>query len=391
MSEKLMNQIKKILGDISDKALHFKKRYLRANKYHKSRHKKVINSAPLNKEQEKQIDDFYLKNYGHKIPYIYHQYATAFTGNFDVQYFPDCCYGAEFNHYMHYDRAYNKVLADKNLLDCFASKVGVKTPRTLLSRAAGVFRDENNHILSREAFENKFAGIGEVFAKASIDSAGGASCLLLNMAKGVDQISGKTVAAIIKKMGYDFVVQEKLNCDKTLSAIYPNSANTFRVITYLWKDKIYHCPLALRIGQGGSCVDNACAGGMFIAVDDDGTLHDMAFTEYNAQYKEHPDTHFVFKGHKIPQVEQIISYAYKLHELLPQIGFAHWDFTLDKEGNPVLLEANLREGSYWLSQLPHGKGLFGKNTAEILQWISKMKKLSYTERKFYRYGYMEKQ
>lgn len=37
-------------------------------------------------------------------------------------------------------------------------------------------------------------------------------------------------------------------------------------------------PLALRIGQGGSYLDNAHAGGMFIGVNDLGELNEEAFT-----------------------------------------------------------------------------------------------------------------
>ena len=41
--------------------------------------------------------------------------------------------------------------------------------------------------------------------------------------------------------------------------------------------------------------------------------------------------------------------------------------------------------------MAHGKGCFGEHTAEVLRWTAKMKELSYSERKFYNYGYMEKQ
>ena len=44
--------------------------------------------------------------------------------------------------------------------------------------------------------------------------------------------------------------------------LYSEAVNTFRVITYLWDGEVFHVPLALRIGQGGSYLDNAHAGGM---------------------------------------------------------------------------------------------------------------------------------
>jgi D-alanine-D-alanine ligase-like ATP-grasp enzyme len=130
---------------------------------------------------------------------------------------------------------------------------------------------------------------------------------------------------------------------------------------------------------------------MFIAVDVDGTMHKTAFTEFNKQYTRHPDTHIVFENYHIPHIQKMIDAAIRLHELVPQIGIAHWDFTLSQEGEPVLIEANLRCGGIWLVQLSHGKGPFGERTAEIIRWIVKMQKIPYSKRKQYRFGYMEPQ
>lgn len=67
--------------------------------------------------------------------------------------------------------------------------------------------------------------------------------------------------------------------------LYSEAVNTFRVITYLWDGEVFHVPLALRIGQGGSYLDNAHAGGMFIGVNDLGELNDEAFTEFGKDIK----------------------------------------------------------------------------------------------------------
>ena len=353
--------------------------------------KNVYSKIKLTDKQKKQIDDFYIKNYGCKIPYIYHQYCTAFTGRFDVQYFPDLVYYPKFEKYMHHNRAYTRVLADKNLLPILTLKAGVKTPQVFLSRVSGVFRDKEGHSVSRKEFEKMLSDMGEVFIKPSVDSYGGANCAVIDMAKGIDKNSGKTTAQIIKQLGFDFIVQERLSCHESIAKIYPSSVNTFRIITYQWRDKIYHCPVAMRLGSGGSTVDNVSSGGMFLALEDDGTLHDTAFNEKNVHYTKHPDTQLVFKGYVIPNVDKMIKAAIRMHELLPQIGLCHWDFTLDINGEAVLLEMNLGTGGIRPAQMSHGKGLFGKNTAEILQWTAKMKKLSFTERKKYGFGYMETQ
>lgn len=391
MKQKPLQSFHTMYENMYYKLLEMRKRSVRVNRFKDPRRVKIYSLVNLTEEQKRQIDDFYLKNYGHKIPYKYFQHIMAFTGNFDEKYFPELIYAPEFDLYMHADPAYTRVLGDKNLLPLLASQAGIGAPKTVLSRMAGIFRDEQNHIISRAQFEDKLANLGKAFAKPSIDSYGGKNCLAICMKNGIDEKSGKTAKELINALGRDFVIQEWLNCHETLTKIYPYSVNTFRIMTYLWKDKIYHLPIVMRVGRGGSCVDNASSGGIFVAIDDDGTLHKTAFTEFNTQYTEHPDTHIRFEGYKIPHFQKLIKAAHRMQELLPHIGVCHLDFTLDPQGEPVLLEINTTEGASWLSQLSHGKGMFGENTAEILQWLAKMKKLPHRERKFYRYGYMEKQ
>lgn len=169
------------------------------------------------------------------------------------------------------------------------------------------------------------------------------------------------------------VVQECIKQHEKLSALYSNSVNTFRVITYLWNGQIYHVPLALRIGQGGGYLDNAHAGGMFIGVSDAGKLNPVAYTEFGDQYEEHPDTHIKFEDYEIDFVPEIIETAKKLHLNAPQLGIISWDIAVDEFETMVLIEANTRGQSIWFPQMANGKGAFGKNTKEILQFISPKK------------------
>lgn len=142
----------------------------------------------------------------------------------------------------------------------------------------------------------------------------------------------------------------------------------------------------MRIGKGGACVDNAHAGGVFIAVEDDGTLHEWATTEFNDKFIEHPDSHLVFAGYQIPLVKDVIAAAYRMHNMIPQVGAINWDFSINEEGKPILIEANINGGSVWLFQMAHGRGAFGDETAEVLQWLRKVKKMNRKEREQHLFG-----
>lgn len=75
-----------------------------------------------------------------------------------------------------------------------------------------------------------------------------------------------------------------------------------------------------------------------------------------------------------------------MHCAIPQVGVINWDFTIDKEGNPVLIEANINGGSVWLFEMAHGVGAFGDKTADILKWLNKMNKISPNQRMKHLYG-----
>lgn len=144
---------------------------------------------------------------------------------------------------------------------------------------------------------------------------------------------------------------------------------------------------------GGNYLDNGHAGGMFIAIDNDGTLHKTAFTEFKDEYEVHPDTGLKFDGYRIELYEKVLDTAIRMHEAIPQVGVVNWDFTIDENGEPLLIEANIndgkRAGSIWLSEMPHGRGPFGDNTKEVLRWLRMMKKLSKKERYKYQFGYFK--
>jgi D-alanine-D-alanine ligase-like ATP-grasp enzyme len=78
-----------------------------------------------------------------------------------------------------------------------------------------------------------------------------------------------------------------------------------------------------------------------------------------------------------------------MHAAIPQLGVVNWDFTIDPAGNPVLIEANCKNGSVWLPQMAHGVAAFGERTAEVLQWLRFMKKLRPHERVHYVGGYTD--
>ncbi len=364
-----MNIKKRIKSEIEiflEKRIHRKKLQAEIKKFKDPRRVAIYSSVQLTPEQKKQIDDLFSVHYGMKVPYIWHRHFTAFTGRFDPRYIPETLFIPEYERYMNPDQNYINVFADKNVLAMIAKGVGIRMPETVASRANGVLRDSNYHIIR---WDNLVDLLPEetCFAKPTIDSDSGKGCMLIEK-KQTDLIS------TLKTMGNNFVIQERIVCSDSIRKINPSSVNTFRVMTYFWDGKIQCAPVIMRIGRNGSFLDNAHAGGLFIAVNQDGTLHKTAFTEFKISFTEHPDTHVVFDGYKIDNFDKVIESAKRIHAAMPQLGVVNWDFTIDKDETPVLIEANTSGGSIWLFQMAWGCGVFEENTVGILEWIKEKKK-----------------
>lgn len=287
---------------------------------------------------------------------------------------------------MNSSREYKIAFEDKNLLTYIASGAGVRMPKTLLSACEGLYRDRDGRPVSQAEAESILGSIGEAFIKPSAGASSGAGCRPVNMKDGTDELSGKYASELIASLGRNFVVQEKLICSEDMSGLHRESVNTFRVITYRWKDDICSMPAIMRIGVGKSNVDNAHAGGIFIAVSDNGDLFPRAYTEFGERYTSHPDSGILFDGYHIAGFEKVIKTARRMHAAIPQLGVINWDLTIDKDGEPVLIEANCRFGSVWLVEMAHGSGAFGDRTAEVLRWLKLMKDCRPAERSKYAYG-----
>lgn len=379
-------KIKLMLLGAMDKLEQVNATQVEKNKYKDKRRIQICNSTKLSKEQIAEVDNLYVDNYGKKIPLCWHESYTAYTGKFDKNYFPELLYIPKFERYMNFNSSLANVLEDKNLLYVFAKNANVKMPKRYLACQEGLYTNKNNDVVNFDEAVACISDLGDCFAKPSIGTDSGNGCGVYCLVGGIDKLSGKTCREVLSGLGENFVLQERIKCHESIRKIYAGSVNTFRIMTYRWHDSIVSAPVIMRIGRGGHFLDNAHAGGMFIALSEDGTLHEKAFTEFDDSFSQHPDSRLVFDGYKIDKLPEVINTVRKMHYLMPSIGVINWDMTIDETGTPVLIEANVNCGSIWLFQMAHGCGVFGEQTPEILQWIRKMDKLEYPERIKHHFG-----
>lgn len=339
------------------------------------RRKKLISSVHLTKEQRNKIDEFYLKNYGQKIPHDWHRLYQSFTGVFNEEYIPEILFSTKYEPKAS-SQDYAHVLSDKTHTDLFSANVhNVSRPKIYGTYCNFVYFDNDKQVYTEDEFINMLADVGEVIIKPTQDTNSGNGVQLLDVHNCIDTRTNLALDEIINGyQGKPFQVQQRVINHESIRKLYPHALNTFRIITYIWKGKVYHCPVTLKIGRDGNFLDNVHAGGMFIHVNDDGVLYDTAYTEFQITFTSHPDTGTVFKGYQIPYVRELIKTAKIMHLNSPNVSCVSWDLAIDHQDKFILVEANLKSHSTWFPQMASGKALFGENTAEILQYISSKRK-----------------
>ena len=376
--------LRRMCRNIGDRSLIFFQVIYERLKYRDKKVRWIWKRVKLTKEQKQEIKKFFKMHYGKNIPYTYHRLFTGFTGEFDVKYIPEMLYAPYLERFLT-DPAYGVVFTNKNTLSIFARGLNVQMPQNIVLCSNDNYYNKDFNKISLSDAERLLRNAGKMFVKITTNSCGGSGCSIVNFVDGKDTYTNRSVGETLSSLGTDFCIQELLVCHDSIRKIYPESVNTFRVITYMLDGEVYHCPIIMRMGLGGGFTDNASAGGIFIAVDDDGKLHKSAFTEYRKEYTIHPDTNVTFEGQKIEHLDKVIELAHRLQLAIPQVGVVNWDFTINEKGEPILIEANMKNeiqsGSIWLPQMAHGKGAFGDNTAKILEYIRRAKKKPFSKRK----------
>ena len=327
-------------------------------------------------QQQKEFDEFWKNSYGKKISNRWHKLYQSVNGVYRIDYLPEIIYTTKIEHKFN-DHFYSKVSSDKSLLGVFFDNriENVRTPENYVINSYGVFYNSKREVISYEEAKNILSDIGPAVVKPTTDSSSGQNVQILNIKDGKDLKTAITLDELFNKYGNNFVVQEKIKPFKELKDLYPDSINTIRLTSYILNSQVHVAPISLRIGASGSVVDNIHAGGMGVSVDDSGQLGEIAYRlgygDSDEKFSQHPDTNIVFKNYKLSFIEELIDDAKKLHGLLSNIGVISWDFTVDENGNIVIVEINVRGQGIWFPQMISGRPLFGDNTKEFLKTLNK--------------------
>ncbi len=351
----ISRRVRKITDDIYKKVRATGKKY-----YLKKTAKRDTDSSgsKLSAEQKKEIRQYYTPYC--KPDLVYHQLYLQLTGRFDVRYIPDDIFSNVI------DRFYNDsrrafVLENK----CYFDKMfeDIRLPATIASRMNGFWYSASSGATTLERLMQEIEG-RTVVIKQAWGSFGGHSVVFMEGCKA------DSLAKTFSEIKEDIIIQEPIVQHDDLARINPTSVNTVRVLSLLTKKEVRILSCFLRCGRKGSRVDNTSSGGFACGIDPNGFLKKYAYTrnDYTNAVTAHPDSDVSFEGIQIPSWDKLIALVKKAHPQIPHFRMVSWDITIDRDGDPVLVEANLNDGVNRTHQVLNGP-VFGDLTEDVLKEV----------------------
>ncbi len=267
---------------------------------------------------------------------------------------------------------------DKQMYDRLYGNLNVLMPKTIFRCNEGIFMDEEyNRISDIQNFLNQTNQ--NLFLKKTNGSHGGL---------GIEKYISKDgwfydlknnekldIQKLYKRYKGNFIVQECHEQHDALENLHQNSLNSLRVDSYrsVKTNEVHILMASIRMGRNGSFIDNVSSGGMAVGIkiddNNEAMLREFSFKPFsNSRITSHPDSNIIFKDYKIPGFPNVVAAIKKLSNVVPAYRLIAWDFSIDKEGNAVMIELN-STGAIWGSQENNGTPFFGKFSEEVRDFV----------------------
>lgn len=344
-----------LLRSIEDGVINFVlSRYLK--RIHKKR--RMLGVDKISPEYKKEIRAYW-KPYVSRINTDWHCYYSSHNGVVDVRYIPGDLYSTKIDQHFN-NKRFSRGVNDKNYNDIWFPNV--KQPLTVARKINDIYYDANYDIIKKDDVISLCMKCENLVIKPAVGSGKGRGIVFWNIDHG-----DSALREVIFEGCANLVIQAQVRQHKDLSMIHASSLNTVRAITLLINDEVHLLSAVLRMGINGSSVDNESAGGIHCGIEESGQLKDVAYSVYGEKYDTHPQG-FRFSNCIVPSYDRIRNLVLTEQKKLAHFRLISWDVAVDEDGTPVLIEANMRDGSSGLHQIDNGP-LFGDLTEDVLKEV----------------------
>lgn len=324
------------------------------------KYRKLKIKRPLTRAQKREIQSFYKKAIGRRVPLIWHKFLYSRTGHYSPYYIPVGIYRSEMIGRMN-NFPFKDAYADKNVAEeLFPEAI---QPKTFVKNINHHFYADGKAISKAEAI-TLCQNIDDAILKPSLLTRG-EGVQRIQIHEGVTNCKGKRIEQLFDEYERDFILQETVRQHERMAALNPASVNTIRLLTYRRNMEVTLLYAVIRIGRANQVIDNESAGGISTLIHPDGTLGRYAFGAPGYDMVEKTDSGITLDGYAIPSFHEVVETAKKLHYRLPHFNIAAWDFAVGEQGEPVFIEWNADPD---LSQSAFGPA-FGENPEAFLKEI----------------------
>ena len=323
---------------------------------------KLLKSSDTIKNTYKKDIQKYWRQFNVKVSTDWHKWYSSRNGIKDVRYIPEDIFYSIIEPF--YNRVdFKQAYGDKSLHSIFFKEI--KRPLTIAKNINGIFYDDSFNLISYENIINRCINVKQVVIKPTIDSGGGRNIFFIDGEK-VNNME-EEIAYVISKLKQDYIIQQTIQQHNDLKKIHPQSVNTIRVISFFFKGEVHILSSVLRMGINSLKVDNQAAGGISVGITEHGFLKKYAYNKYGETFLKHPQG-FEFYGNKVPAYDKILKIIMDYHKRFGYFKIISWDFAIDVESNPILIEYNLRFQELNFHQINNGP-LFGELTDQVLKEV----------------------
>ncbi|HHU22015.1 MAG TPA: hexapeptide transferase [Clostridiales bacterium] len=296
------------------------------------------------------------KKYGIKPKKMWYDLYCFKDEKYDPRYIPEDIYWQKI--YPAFNKpSFRHAYTDK----CFYKQLFpyLKQLRTIIKNSNNCFFDGYGNIISFAQAKFLLESEDRFVIKPAIYSGEGVDIFFYE--KGTDNINFED---LLKSYGTEYIVQEVVSQHEVLASIHKESINTIRVISFLFQGEVHISSAILRMGVGGSRLDNVSAGGLACPIFPDGRLAMEAINRRSQWTTSHPGG-TIFADIIVPSYDRVLESVRRAHRDIPHFRIIGWDFCIDQDGDPVLIEYN---GAPAMNQVSCGP-LFGDLTESVLNAI----------------------
>lgn len=317
---------------------------------------------PLTKGQEADIKAYFKKHFGREVPTYWHQYLYSRNGVYSEKYIPASIYNSEIIYRLNKFQ-FRHAYVDKGFYDTLFPDIN--RPKTIIKNINGYYYDDCHPLSLEEAIE-RCSDLNEAIIKPTLEGTWGQGVKLIKTENGMIPSLNCSIQDLFKEYKRSFIIQERFEQHEDIAKLNPTSLNTLRVMSYRRENEIVILYAVIRIGRMNQVIDNETAGGIKADIDlQTGRIKGVAFGSPKEPLMPKTDVGTVLDGYQMPCFQKVLDLVKEMHLRLPYFNLIGWDMSVDKNGNPAMIEWNRAAE---LSQVAHGPA-FGEYTEEILSVV----------------------